>query len=201
MSNKSNDPAIKKFKNLCLNEFGYLLSEFGFHEDDTPLGEFDNEFQIRFIRHDLTIFIEGIHYGSSTMIYIQDKKHREISPILLKPDFQPSLGKRPKPKVTSQEEEMKKEARLLLQYGTELLKGDFSVFERAFEKTRKAWAGYESRRQHGVSVQKAVDAFRNHDWGKVIKLLEPYEDKMSKKMTKKLNTARENFRAEETSSE
>lgn len=194
MKDKNLQSAIENFKNICRNEFGYLLSEFGFHEDDTPLGEFDNEFQIRFIRHDLTIVIESIHYGSSTMIYIQDKNYRQISPILLKPDFQPSLGKRPKPKVTSQEEEIKEEAQLLLQYGTELLKGDFAVFERAFEKTRKAWAGYESRRQYGVSVQEAVDAFKNHDWAKVIDLLEPYEDKISKKMAKKLNIARENLR-------
>jgi len=193
MSDKGKHSAIEKFKNVCRNEFSYLLTKFGFREDNAKLGEFENEFQIRFIRHDLTVVIEGIHHGSSTMVYIQDIKHRQIFPMLLKPDFQPARNKKTKPKLIGQAEEIKVEAQLLLQYGNELLKGDFSEFERAFEKKGKAWAGNESRRQFGVAVQEAVDAFRNQDWSKVVESLESYEEKISVKMAKKLKTARENL--------
>ncbi|HAV78137.1 MAG TPA: hypothetical protein DCX53_12380 [Anaerolineae bacterium] len=201
MSNKSNDPAIENFKNICRNEFSYLLTEYGFQEEDATLREFENEFQIRFVRPDLTVVIEGIHYGSAATVYLYDSKKRKTFPRLLNPDFQPFPSKRIKRKMTSQEEEIKEESQLLLLYGTDLLKGDFSSFERALEKTQIFWAKYKSRRQFGVAEQEAVEAYRNQDWTKVVEALEPYEEKISKKMGKKLNIARENLRLKDKKDE
>ena len=193
MSNKSTHSAVENFKNICRSEFSYLLADFGFREVDIPPGEFENEFKIRFVRHDLTIVVEGIHYGTAAMVYLRDPRGREIFPILLKPDFRPLTSKRPKPKLTSQIEEIKEEAQLLYQYGMDLLKGDFSIFERTLEKRRRAWAEYEARSEFGIAVQEAVEAFRNQDWSKVVKSLAPYEDRISPRMTKKLKTARVNL--------
>lgn len=194
MSNNSKQQAIEKFKSVCRNEFDFLLTEFGFREDNTPLGEFDNEFQIRFIRNDLTIVVEGIHYGSAAMVYLYDSNDRKIFPILLMPGFQSFPSKRPKSKPSDQIEDIKKEAQMLYQYGIELLKGDFSVFEHAYSKAETAYIEYESRRQFGIAEQRAITAFKKQEWSKVIEALEPYENKISSRMAKKLNIARENHR-------
>ena len=193
MKYKNLQSAIDNFKSICRNEFAYLLKDFGFHEIDYPPSEFENEFKIRFVRNDFTVTIEGIHYGTAAMAYIQDPKGRKIFPRLLNPDFQPTLSKKAKSKPKSQLEDIKDEARLLHQYGENLLKGDFAVFESALEKRRVAWAGYQDRSNFGVAVQEAVEAYKNQDWSKVVKSLEPYEAKISKKMAKKLKTARENL--------
>lgn len=195
MSKSVKEAAIDEFKNICRSEFDYLLTEFGFQEDTSPLGEFENEFQIRFVRHDLTVIAEGIHHGSAAVVYLQDSQKRWITPIQLKPDFQPNPSKTPKPKPTSQSDDIKEEARLLLQYGMGLLNGDFSGFERALDKTKTAWEEYESRRRFGVAEQEAVAAFKNGDWSRGIDALQPYENQLSARMLKKLNEARQHFRS------
>ena len=193
MNDKNLQSAIEKFKDICRNEFGYLLKDFGFHEIDYPPSEFENKFKIRFVRNDFTVIIEGIHYGTAAMVYLQDLKGRKIFPRLLNPDFQPNPSKKAKYKPTSQLEDIKEEARLLHQYGASLLRGDFAVFESALEKRRLAWAGYEDRSNFGIAVQEAVEAFKNQDWFKIVKSLEPYENRISSRMAKKLKTARENL--------
>lgn len=185
--------AIENFKYICRNEFGYLLRDFGFQEIEYPPSEFKNEFKIRFVRNDFTVIVEGIHYGMAATVDLQDMKGRKIFPRLLNPDFQPNPGKTPKFKSTSQEEDIKEEARLLYKYGMDLLKGNFVVFERAFEKRRLSRAEYQNRRNFGIAVQEAVEAFKNRDWLKVIKSLEPYEDRISPKMARKLKSAREHI--------
>jgi len=193
MNKSINKLAIENFKNICRNEFGYLLTDFGFREVAMPPGEFENEFKIRFVRQDLAVIVEGIHYGTAVMVYLQDGKGRQIPPMLLKPDFRPNYGKTPKGKMTTQAEEIKVNAQLLVQYGIDLLKGDFSAFERAIEKRTTAWSEYEAHSKFGVAEQDAVAAYKNQDWSKVVKSLEPYEDKISPRMAKKLKEARENL--------
>lgn len=190
---KTKESLVEDFKNICRSEFSYLLTDFGFQEDKSSVEEFENEFKIRFVRRDLTVVVEGIHYGSAAVVYLQDVQRRQISPIQLKPDFQPFPSKLPKPQSKGQAEDIKEEAQLLREYGMELLKGDFSAFEHALEKARIAWDGYESRRRFGIAEQEAIAAFKNQNWSKVVEALAPYEDKISPRMTKKLNTAREHL--------
>ncbi len=193
MKDESMQSAVENFKNICRSEFGYLITDFGFREIDYPLSEFENEFKIRFVRHDFTVIVEGIHYGTAATVVLQDLKGQRIFPRLLNPDFQPNPSKKVRYKTTSQSEDIKEEARLLHQYGMDLLKGDLSVFERALEKRKTARAEYEGRRKFGVAVQEAVEAFKNQDWLNVVKSLEPYEERISPKLAKKLKAAKENL--------
>lgn len=193
MKDKSMRSAVEIFKNICRSEFSYLLADFGFREIDYPPSEFENEFKIRFVRHDFTVIVEGIHYGTAATVVLHDLKGRRVFPRLLNPDFHPNPSKKMKSKPTSQSEDIKEEARLLYQYGMDLLKGDFSVFEHALEKRRIARAKYEDHRDFGIAVQEAVEAFRNQDWLNVVKSLEPFEERISPKMAKKLKAARGNL--------
>jgi hypothetical protein len=126
--------AIENFKDLCRHEFKYLVTDFGFQEHNAPLKHFENEFKIKFTRIDLQISIEGINYGSASMMSIQDSRGRKIFVELLNPEFKPFRKKKRKGQPAGQIEDIKREARLLYKYGLELLKGDFSVFEHAFER-------------------------------------------------------------------
>ena len=183
--------STKEFKDICRNEFSYLIDNFEFHEDDSLLSPYDNEFQIKFRRQDFVVIVEGIHYGSAAMVTLEDTKDRRISVEQLNPEFEPLKRKKSTARRPGQIEDIKRGARLLYQYGLELLKGDFSVFEQAIHKEAVAWNEYEDRRSFGVAEQEAVASFKKQEWQKVVDALEPYEEKISKRMKRKLIFARE----------
>ena len=187
-----NNPALEKFLNTCRTEFRFLITDFGFKEFYGLREEFDNPFKLYFVRDDLEISIEGIHYGSAAMVLLTDKKHRVLGARNLDPKFSPFDKKSVKTlqRSKSQAEDIAQEARLLLAYGRELLKGDFSVFERALERKAQAWAGYGKRSAFGIAVQEAVAAYDEGKWQVVVDLLESHEPNLSKRMAKKLAFAR-----------
>lgn len=187
-----NHPALEKFLNTCRTEFRFLVTDFGFQEYKVSRKEYANPFKLSFIRDDLEISIEGIHYGSAAMVLLTDKKKRVLAPRNLDPVFNPLDRKtvRTLQKANGQTEEIAQEARLLLEHGRDLLNGDFSVFENAFARKTQAWAEYEKRREFGIATQEAVKAYDEGKWQDVIELLEPHEPNLSKKMAKKLAFAR-----------
>jgi len=187
-----NNPALEKFLNTCQTEFQFLITDFGFKEFYGLREAFDNPFKFYFVRDDLEISIEGIHYGSAAMVLLTDKKHRVLGVRDLDPQFDPFDKKDGKSlqKSTGQTDDIVHEARLLLKHGRELLNGDFLVFERAFARKGQAWAGYGKRRAFGIAVQEAVAAYNEGRWQVVVDLLEPHEPNLSKKMAKKLVFAR-----------
>ena len=154
--------------------------------------EFDNPFKLSFVRDDLEISIEGVHYGTAATVSISDKKHRVLGVRNLDPKFNPfdRQSVNDQPRTTGQTNEIVQEARLLLEFGRELLEGDFSVFERVFDRKSQAWTEYEQRRVFGVAIQEAVTAYEEGKWQVVVDLLEPHELRLSKKMAKKLAFAR-----------
>ena len=187
-----NHPALEKFLNTCRTEFQFLITDFGFQEFQGPKKEFANPFRLCFVRDDLEISIEGIHYGSAAMVLLTDNKHRVLGPRNLDPAFNPLDKKAVKalPKANGQTEEIAQAARLLLEHGRDLLNGDFSVFERAFARKTQVWAEYGKRSAFGIAVQEAVAAYDEEKWQDVVNLLEPHEANLSKKMAKKLAFAR-----------
>jgi len=184
------DVSLEKFLNTSRAEFQFLVSRFGFQE----IGAEDqyNPYKLNFIRNDLIISIEGIHYGSSAMILIKDKNDRTLSPINLNPNFIPLDKQSAKTlqKTSGQSDEIALAAKLLREHGTELLKGNFAVFEEAYARKQNAWAQYDERRLFGNAIQEAVAAYNQEEWQTVVSLLEPYESNLSKKMAKKLAYAR-----------
>jgi len=82
-------PSLEKFLDTCRTEFRYLATEFGFKEFNGPREEFDNPFKLSFVRDDLEISIEGIHYGTAATVSISDKKHRVLGVRNLDPKFNP----------------------------------------------------------------------------------------------------------------
>ena len=187
-----NNSALEKFLNTCRTEFRFLITDFGFQELKEPKKAFSNPFKLCFVRDDLEVSIEGIHYGSAAMVLLTDKKQRTVSPRNLDPAFNPFGKKTVKalPKTNGQTDEIVQEARLLLEHGRDLLNGDFSVFDRAFDRKKQVWAEYEKRNAFGVAIQEAVAAYDEGKWRDVVLLLEPHEPNLSKKMAKKLAFAR-----------
>jgi hypothetical protein len=187
-----NNPALEKFLNTCRTEFRFLITDFGFKEHYGLRGKFDNPFTLYFVRDDLEISVEGIHYGSAAMVLMTDKKHRVLGVRNLDPEFNPFDKKRVKAvqQTRGQTEDIAQEARLLLEYGRELLKGDFSIFERAFERKAQAWAEYGKRSAFGIAIQEAVAAYDEGKWQVVVGLLEPHESNLPKRIAKKLAFAR-----------
>lgn len=185
-------PSLEIFLDTCRTEFRYLVTEFGFQEFNGPKEEFANPFKVSYVRDDLEISIEGIHYGSAAMVLITDKKRRVIGVRNLDPKFNPfdKQSIKAQPRATGQTNEIVQEARLLLKLGRELLDGDFSVFERAFDRKSQAGAEYEKRRALGIAIQEAVAAYEEGKWQVVVDLLEPHEFSLSKKMAKMLAFAR-----------
>ena len=181
---------IEEFKNICRSEFSYLCNDFDFREDTSPPAQHENEFKIKFVRQDLVVIVEGIHYGSTAMVSLENSRGHRISVQQLNPDFQPLKRMKTKAQRPGQIEDIKREASLLKQYGSELLRGDLSQFEKAIEKMDVAWNEYQNRRAYGVAVQEAVDSFKKQEWQKVIDVLEPYEEEISKRMKNKLKFSR-----------
>ena len=182
--------SLEKFLDTCRTEFQFLVVKYGFQEI-SEVGQY-NPYKLSFIRDDIIISIEGIHYGSSALILIRDKNGRKLTPGNLDPNFVPLDKQSMKSiqKTSGQSDEIALDARLLLEHGTELLEGDFTVFEEAFARKEKAWQQYKERRSFGITIQDAVAAYNQEEWHTVVTLLEPYERNLSKKMEKKLTYAK-----------
>ncbi len=186
------NPALEKFLETCRTEFQFLVTDYGFHESIGQKDRYSNPFKLCFVRDDLEICIEGIHYGFGAMVWISDKRLRKIGVRNLDPQFDPFDKKSVQDMntATNQTDAIAEEVRLLIRYGKELLNGDFSVFERAFDRKSQALAEYEQRRAFGVAIQEAITAYDEGKWQVVVDLLEPHEVSLSKKMAKKLAFAR-----------
>lgn len=182
---------LDEFKDLCRTELGFLVINYGFREIPSGPDESANPFRVQFVRDDLTVTVEGIHYGRAAMLTIQDNIGRRIVPRILDPTFtlyppKPVARKRPR----GQASEIRLYASELKTLGNELLEGDFTAFERAIARKNAAWAEYEARRKFGTAIQEAVAAYRLQQWPRVIHLLEPFEADLSKAMGRKLAEAR-----------
>lgn len=188
MTNKN--ASLEKFLDTCRTEFQFLVTKFGFQEISEKNKY--NSYTLSFIREDLLISIEGIHYGSAALILIKDKKDRVLSPLNLDPNFVPLDKQSAKSiqKTSGQSGDIQLAAQLLLEHGTELLEGNFRVFEEAYARKEKAWQQYEERRMFGIAIQEAVAAYDQGEWHTVVSLLEPHEGNLSKKMVQKLSHAR-----------
>jgi len=186
------DSSSIKFKEICRNEFQFLILEHDFREatDESEVSPFGGrcgsaKYSVCFVRHDLAIQIDGAGYGSSADIAIVDRMSRSISPYHLIPSHKKIDGR-----VVGQAEKIAQVARVLREYGIELLKGNHEVFEVVCERLEGARQLYEERRLFGIAIQEAVAAFIVEDWQTVVRLLEPYEGALSKKMAKKLAHAK-----------
>jgi hypothetical protein len=186
----SKNASLEKFLDTCRTEFEFLVTEFGFQEISEKVQH--NPYKLSFFRDDLLISIEGIHYGSAALILIRDRNDRVLSPANLDPKFVPLDKQSAKSiqKTSGQSDDIQLAARLLREHGTELLEGNFTVFEEAYARKEKAVQQYEERRMFGIAIQQAVAAYEQGEWHTVVTLLEPHESSLSKKMVKKLSHAR-----------
>ena len=184
MTNKNE--SLEKFLDTCRTEFHFLVAKYGFQEISEKCQY--NPYKLSFIREDIIISIEGIQYGSAALILIKDKNDRTLGPGNLAPNFVPLDKKSMKSiqKASGQSDEIALNAQLLLEHGTELLEGNFAVFEAAFARKEKAWQQYKERKSFGIAIQDAVAAYNQEEWHTVVSLLEPYENTLSEKMAKKL---------------
>ncbi len=184
---------LSEFKDLCRSALDFLVTDYGFQESPDGSDPNDaNPFRVQFTRDDLTVTVEGIHYGDAAMLYIQDSLGRRIVPRELDPAGARFPLKPVRSKVQiGQADEIRLHASKLKTLGVELLQGDFTAFERAIARREAARADYERRQALGIAIQEAVAAYRLQQWSRVIELLEPLEDSLSKAMGKKLAKARD----------
>lgn len=189
---ESRPPTLEEFKALCRAELGWLITEYGFREAEEDTSPFANPFKVQFVRDDLIVSVEGIHWGTAAMFSIRNRQGRSIGVRALDPTFVP-LAKTNRPPPPGQAAEIVYNARLLRTLGTRLLGGDFSAFEEAAARIDAAWAELGRRSQLSVAIEKAVAAFRLEQWARVIELLEPHEAEISPRMAKKLAVARQSL--------
>jgi hypothetical protein len=184
---------LTDFKALCRAELEFLVTDLGFQECPPDSSQSSNPFQVQFIRDDLTVTVKGIHWGDAAMLYIRDKAGRRIIPEYLDPTFTLLPIKLVSSKHSpGQAEEIRRDASKLRTLGKELLQGDFTAFESAIARSEvKLDPEYQARRLRDIAVQEAVAAYRLQQWPRVIELLEPFEDTLSKRMARKLAEARE----------
>jgi hypothetical protein len=183
-------PALEQFKALCRAELGWLITEYGFREAEEDTSPFANPFKVQFVRDDLIVSVEGIHWGTAAMFRIHNRQGRPIGVRELDPTFVP-LAKTNRPPPPGQAAEIVYSARLLRTLGTRLLGGDFSAFEEAAARIDAAWAELDRRSQSSVAIEKAVAAFRLEQWAQVVALLAPHEAEISPRMARKLAVARQ----------
>jgi hypothetical protein len=183
-------PTLEEFKALCRAELNWLVAEHGFREAEEDTSPFANPFKVQFVRDDLIVSVEGIHWGRAAMFSIHNRQGRSIGVRALDPTFVP-LAKTNRPPPPGQAAEIVYNARQLRTLGTRLLGGDFSAFEEAVARIDAAWAEHARHRRLSVAIQEAVAAFRLEQWPRVVELLEPHEAELSSKMARKLATARQ----------
>ena len=184
--------SLDEFKHICRTELQYLVTDFGFRESPEAADQSSNPVRMQFVRDDLTVTVEGIQYGTAALMVLQDKRDRLLSVNQLTSQSDPLNRRSAKSKHhrSNQTEDIQRNAKLLKEYGTELLSGDFAVFERAIARLETANIEYQRRRELGIADQKAVAAFRQEEWQEVVELLEPREATLSKAMAKRLTLAR-----------
>jgi hypothetical protein len=185
-------PSLAEFEDACRAHFEFLVRDHGFREDHRAKHPNANPFLVAFVRDDLEVTIEGIHWGDAALVLLRDKIGRTLGPLNLDPEFEPlkRSGRAHVKRAPSQIEDIARQAQLLRVHGASMLKGDTASWEAAIARVEAAKAAYQLRRERGIAMQEAIAAYRREDWREVVRLLGPHEADLPKTLEKKLAHAR-----------
>ena len=182
-------PTFDEFRQCVFKEYDVIISSYSFVEHPLPERKFINNFQVRLANATTLIIIEGINYGMASWTRVckfpQPFEKDDDLPIWRyiserKGGSWPPKRKSKKKKELGQLVQIKEQAKDLLEYASDVLRGDFSAIDNLIEKEkieaeeRKLNAPSPARRAANVAASEAGHALKKKEYQKVVKLLKPH---------------------------
>ena len=187
-------PSLHEFRQHVLNEYSDLIQHQGYREEESPADRYGHPFKIQLTNGVIVLIVEGINWGLNAATYIGRypysddlsirgewslpvwrliNQRRGVSPA--------SLSKaRRKRRQPGQLEQISTDARLLKEYGSDVIAGDLKAVddlkrqEKEREAAARANAPFIVQRRADVAVTDAGHAFKRGEYHRVVELLEPH---------------------------
>jgi hypothetical protein len=187
------NPTLEDFLRCARHEFHFLVVEFGFKEQSLPRHRDKNQFQVRYRNSTTLVEVEGINWGYGVNVLLGPRRKLifrseatfPLWPIvkLRRPDLYDALN------IGDQLAQLTAWATALRQCAEEVLRGDFSI--RAEVKSLTEQAALRERSElaewrYRADMEKANEAFRSKDYGRVVAILMQHEDRLTPAQRSKL---------------
>jgi hypothetical protein len=187
------NPTLEDFLRCARHEFHFLVVEFGFKEQSLPRHRDTNQFQVRYRNSTTLVEVEGINWGYGVNVLLGPRRKLifrseatfPLWPIvkLRRPDLYDALN------IGDQLAQLTAWATALRQCAEEVLRGDFSI--RAQVKSLTEQAALRERSElaewrYRADMEKANEAFRSKDYGRVVAILMQHEDRLTPAQRSKL---------------
>ena len=187
------NPTLEDFLRCARHEFHFLVVEFGFKEQSLPRHRDKNQFQVRYRNSTTLVEVEGINWGYGVNVLLGPKRKPIFRPEgtfplwpivkLRRPDLYAALG------IGDQLAQLTACATALRQCAEEVLRGDFSMRAEVKRLTEKAALRERSELaewRYRADMEKANEAFRSKDYGRVVAILMQHEDRLTPAQRSKL---------------
>ena len=197
----TNSPSLGEFKETVRDAFAYLGREFAFREADLPVSHLEvNPFIVSFANGTTLVQVEGISWGFAAQVTLgpagSSDEHTTVPLWAVikhrRPELYEELTKSP-----GQLAAVRDYARALREVATDVLRGDFSVFDaaRAIVEAQGVQLREIQRQEsrdgnYRAAVTAATDAFRIRDFGRVVELLRPHMELLTPAERARLSYAR-----------
>jgi hypothetical protein len=128
----SKPPSIKRFRDAVRREFSFLIDDFGFTEERLPRDPEKNAFKVAYANATTRVTVEGINWGENIQVMLFALSAPPDIParvplwaiIEVRAPQERDLPGGQLPQIT-------RNAAVLRQYASDVLRGDFSVFPAA----------------------------------------------------------------------
>jgi hypothetical protein len=195
-------PTAIEFKETARDAFGYLQREFAFREVEPPAKHLAvNPFLVWFTNATTLVQVEGINYGFAAQVILAragtgDEWHTSVPLWAIMKHRRPELYEESF-RSSGQLGDIRVYADALREVASDVLRGDFRVFAaaRAVIDAQIIHRRLSEREQthehrHQVAVARAADAFRSKDFNRVVELLLPHAERLTRAERAKLEYAR-----------
>lgn len=199
-SSKSNNELRQKyvdeFKSICRTEFNFLIIDHGFSEAPKPPLRYQNPFEVHYAKNHGRLVIEGLSYGFSAGVDVQNASGNRVPFHYLVPSgfwesHREGLGR-------GQHGDLRYWALCVREFGYGFLTGDWSGHDVLVAKHQQ-WIesnrAAQERESRELQAQRAVEAsaapFQAGDYLTAAKLLVPHEAFLTRSQLMRLKIARE----------
>jgi hypothetical protein len=195
-------PTPIEFKEIVRDDFGYLGREFAFREVEPPAKHLEvNPFLVWFVNPTTLVSVEGINYGFAAQVILGpvdagDEWHATVPLWAIikhrRPDLYEDAFRSP-----GQLGDSRVHAHALREAASDVLRGDFRVFAAAHaivdtQMIHQRVSEQEKTREYyqKVAVARAADALRARDFNRVVELLLPHAEFLTRAERATLDYAR-----------